>query len=88
MAKNEQNKLCKKDIIFRFLDNVSNTPSIIISDPYLGPRILYETKHSVDPVPFHSQEKGIIASMIITMDHNVSEKDIKEALKTTNASYI
>lgn len=88
MAKNAQNSLRQKDVIYKFLDNISETPLVIMSDPYLGPKILYKTKHNVVSVPFHSHEKGIISSMIITMEHSIDEKTTKEVLKTTNTSYV
>ncbi len=88
MAKNAQNSLRQKEVIYKFLDKISDASLVIMSDPYLGPKILYKTKHNVVSVPFHSQEKGIISSMIITMEHSIDEKTTKEALKMTNTSYV
>lgn len=87
-VKKEHQKIKQEDEIFKFLNNLSVTPVVIMADPYSGPRILYHTKHNVVSVPFHSQEKGVTSSLVITIKHRATEQETRDILKSTNASYV
>ncbi|MDR1982553.1 MAG: hypothetical protein LBQ08_02015 [Holosporaceae bacterium] len=87
--KYKQQEIYEEDGVFRFLNNeLGPDPVVIMADPYSGPRLLYHTKHNVVAVPFHSQEKGVISSLTITIKSRTEEKETKEILKSTNSSYV
>ena len=73
---------------FKNLDKISDEPKVIMSDPYSGPKILYFSKQKVVVVPFHRQEKGLIASLIITQWKDYNEKLSINALQKTNSTYM
>jgi hypothetical protein len=87
-TRQEHQKIKNEDEIFKILDNLSDTPFVIMADPYSGPRILYHTKHNVVSVPFHSQEDGVIASLLITIKPRATEEETRNVLKSTNTSYV
>jgi hypothetical protein len=87
--KQKQLKIYEEDRIYKFLDEgLGPDPVVIMADPYSGPRILYNTRHNVVSVPFHSQKNGVISSLTITIKPQAGEKETKEILKSTNSSYV
>jgi hypothetical protein len=87
-TKRDQGALRQKDQIYKFIDDLSETPVVIMADPYSGPRLLYHTKHNVVAVPFHSQEKGVLYSLVLTVKPRATEAETREILKTTNSAYV
>ncbi|MDR2107409.1 MAG: hypothetical protein LBO73_02740 [Holosporaceae bacterium] len=77
----------QEDRFFKFLDGISEKPVVILT--YLGksPMVLYYTKHSVVSIPYHRQEKGILAFFSV-MEENYDGEKIKKILETTGTSYI
>jgi hypothetical protein len=73
--------------LFELIDNLSQTPAVIMACIDDGPALLYHTKHSVVGAPYHRQERGIISSHKI-MDAKYDEETVKSILKSTGSSYI
>ncbi len=73
---------------FKALNDISDKPEVIMSNPYLGPNILYYSKHKVVAVPFHRQHEGLIASLIVTQWKEYNEKLTINALLKTNSTYV
>ncbi len=70
------------------LNDISDKTEVIMSDPYMGPKILYYSKHNVVAVPFHRQHDGLISSLIVTQWSEYNEKLTINALLKTNSTYI
>ncbi|GHU13238.1 hypothetical protein FACS189449_08330 [Alphaproteobacteria bacterium] len=73
--------------LYKEIDNLSDTPVVIMASSNDGPKLLYYTKHSVLGAPYHRQQEGIISSYKVMQDA-FSEKTVGKILLDTNASYI
>ncbi|MBE6447312.1 MAG: hypothetical protein E7015_02375 [Alphaproteobacteria bacterium] len=81
MAKNSKVNFLKQ------LDQLENIETIMTS-PYLGPYVLYYTKHKVVAIPFHRQHEGLIASLIFCRWGDFYERLVIESLIKTRSTYI
>ncbi|MDR2794736.1 MAG: hypothetical protein LBB12_03095 [Holosporaceae bacterium] len=72
---------------FKFLNDISVAPSVILT--YLGKSslTLYYTKHKVVGIPYHRQEKGIL-SYFAVIEKEYNEEIVKKILYITQTSYI
>ncbi|GHT97659.1 hypothetical protein FACS1894126_2130 [Alphaproteobacteria bacterium] len=73
--------------LYKEIDNLSDTPVVIMAFLDDGPKLLHYTKHSVVGAPYHRQQQGIISSHKV-MSGVFSEKTVGQILLDTNVSYI
>jgi hypothetical protein len=77
----------QEDRFFRWLNNISKTPSTILT--YLGKAslTLYRTKHRVVAAPYHRHEHGILAFFTV-IESPYNEDVVGKILLRTKTSYI
>jgi hypothetical protein len=85
--KNDDTTASSPQKLFQEIDNLSNTPAVIMANSNDGPLLLYYTKHSVVGAPYHRHVNGIINSFKV-MEDKFCESEVKKILILTDASYI
>ncbi len=73
--------------LFKYVDNLSSEPVVIMAHSNHGPKLLYYTKHYVLGASYHRQIEGIINSYsVMEMDNDLSV--VRKVLQKTKSQYI
>ncbi|MBO7454324.1 MAG: hypothetical protein J6T91_03005 [Alphaproteobacteria bacterium] len=73
--------------LFKYVDDLSSEPVVVMAHSNHGAKLLYYTKHCILGAPYHRQIEGITSSYVVMeMDNDLSA--VRKVLQKTKSKYL